>query len=124
MGEKRHQTTVLLIDDNETVLDVVGLLLAQRDYTVLTARDACEAEQIWSQNRGRINAVVSDKWLNEKENSSRLLNSFQKDEPNVPIILMTGYPHQDENARQGFNYLPKPFSPSELFKALDAMLTP
>lgn len=111
-----------MIDDNETILDVLVSILETQGYEVLTARDASEAHETWSGNRNRICAVVSDKWLSETENSNGLLQSFQKDMPNVPIIVMTGYSHNDPNAREGVNYLPKPFSPSELFKALDSMI--
>ncbi|MDB6053745.1 MAG: two component, sigma54 specific, transcriptional regulator, Fis family [Verrucomicrobiales bacterium] len=126
MAELRPKRTVFLIDDNETILDVLGQILEKRDYHVLTARSAREAEEVWRLNRLTINAVVSDKWLSEKENSTAILKLFQQDSPDVPIILMTGYPLQDQEERsrvcEGINYLPKPFSPSDLFQALDFLI--
>jgi DNA-binding NtrC family response regulator len=124
--EARHKRTVFLIDDNETILDVLGQILEKRNYVVLTARTAQEAGLVWRANRGSIQAVVSDKWLSEKENSTALLKEFQLDSPDIPIILMTGYPLQDQEERsrvcEGINYLPKPFSPSDLFQALDFLI--
>jgi two-component system cell cycle sensor histidine kinase/response regulator CckA len=116
--------TVLLIDDDEGILEVLGLILKRRCFDVLTARNQQEAMAVWKQNQSNISFIVSDRFLSLQEDSSRLLTSFKKDCPEIPIVVMSGFPPDDESNLLSFpahRYLTKPFQPFELFDTLASL---
>jgi DNA-binding NtrC family response regulator len=118
--------TVLLIDDDHAIVDVLGHFLQRRGYDTLKAYNAEEAQSLWNIRRATISAVICDKWLNASYTSSELLRGFAQDNPSLPVVIMSGDPYDDTDqkfvVRDGFNYLPKPFEPNDLFELLECAI--
>ncbi len=52
--------TILLVDDQELVIEVVRDILSMLGYTVLTAKSGPEAIVFFEQNKDRVDLVVLD----------------------------------------------------------------
>jgi DNA-binding NtrC family response regulator len=126
MIETASKVCVLLIDDEVTLLEVIGLLLEKRGYEVLIAQSVKEANIIWNLNKHRINVVITDTWLAPDENTKELLSRFKKELPEISILVTSGgLIDEDTTAKwdsRVINYLPKPFDPLVLIEALKQLV--
>ena len=109
--------TVLLVEDDQSVLDLSKAMLEILGYTVLTARSKDLALRIAGEYEGDINLILTDVVMpdmNGKE-LSELVMTFK---PGMKRLYMSGYT-ADVIAYQGVldahvNFLSKPFSLREL----------
>ena len=110
--ESPRQPLVLLAEDEEAVRDVIARLLRSLGCSVLAARHGEEALSLFAAHREQIRLALID--LNmprlDGEPTIRQLRAAQ---PQLPIILMSGYGESDHRSRltdlQLAGYLQKPF---------------
>jgi len=122
--------TVLLVEDDETVLALCATVLQNHGYTVLEAECADEAIEISRGFREPIHLLVSDVVM-PGTNGPALALEIRDARPNIRTLFMSGY--TEETMQQyGFGnhsagFIQKPFSASALAKkvrqVLDAGLT-
>lgn len=118
--------TLLIADDDPTVLTLATLVLERSDYRCLKAASAAEALQILS-NRPEVVALVSD-ILMPGMTGIELGHAVRREKRNLPILLISGFPGADKDDAQGLfqqprvAFLPKPFTPVQLTKAVDSLL--
>jgi two-component system NtrC family sensor kinase len=109
-----QQKTVLLIDDNADVSEVVANMLLELGHEVCRAADSAEAFQKLKQ-RNDIDHVVSDMVLPGSLGGLELARALRKSHPEVPVLLITGYSDKArEGIRDGFVVLKKPFESAQL----------
>lgn len=114
--------TILVVDDDHKIVDLVALYLKRDGYTVLTAHDGREALDI--ARRKRPDLIVLDLLLPELDGADvcRLLRA----ESQVPIIMLTARSTDDDKLRGldlgADDYLTKPFNPRELMARIRAVL--
>ncbi|MGJ5813557.1 ATP-binding protein [Paludibaculum fermentans] len=113
--------TLLLIEDDESVRDLLAGMLRQRGYRVLQARDCDDALQSLASAPGSVNLVISDvimPGINGPEATRRL----RAIEPGLRVMFVTGYSSEDLNLRgiqdQGSLTLEKPFDLDTLARAV------
>jgi DNA-binding NtrC family response regulator len=125
MTDAEHRPCVLLIDDEATLLEMLGMLLKKRGYEVLTASTVSVARIAWTLHKARIAAVISDTWLSSTENTNALLTMFKQEIPDIPIIVTSGFLEGVDATvewnKRRINYLPKPFDTIVMFEALEAL---
>jgi signal transduction histidine kinase/CheY-like chemotaxis protein len=113
--------TILVIDDEPTVLQATAQTLESLGYQVLRARDGVEAVEIYRQHHADIAAVVLDMVMPRLDGRSTY-QALRAIEPSVRVLLMTGYALNEEAQAildagvRGF--LPKPCSPERLSSVL------
>ncbi|MGC8781733.1 MAG: response regulator [Anaerolineae bacterium] len=114
--------TILVVDDDHKIVDLVALYLKRDGYRVLTAYDGRAALEI--ARRSRPDLIVLDLLLPELDGMDvcRLLRA----ESRVPIIMLTAR-STDEDKLRGLDlgaddYLTKPFNPRELMARIRAVL--
>lgn len=117
--------TVLLVEDDASVCELVRAVLSSHGYTVLSARDPQEAESLCEQNRSRIGLLLSDVIL-PKMSGAELSTRLAARNPQMKILFMSGY-IDDSVVRQGIQekevaFLQKPFSPVSLAKKVREVL--
>ena len=102
--------TILLVEDDETVLAMVRSLLTERGYTVIAAHDPLRALQLAADNR--IDLLVTDvvmPGMNGPELHRRLLEAH----PGLQVLFMSGYTDnvvaQHLELKEGVNFIQKPF---------------
>jgi DNA-binding response OmpR family regulator len=114
--------TILVVDDDRKIVDLVSLYLKRDGYSVLTAYDGQEALDV--ARRKQPDLIVLDLLLPELEGTDvcRLLRT----ESHVPIIMLTARSTDDDKLLGldigADDYLTKPFNPRELVARVRAVL--
>jgi two-component system cell cycle sensor histidine kinase/response regulator CckA len=105
--------TVLVVEDDQATRQAVRDTLESLDYRVLEAADGNEALVVYEQHDRDIALVLSDLVMPGMGGGPLLQNLRQRD-PNLKVILMTGYPLEEsgqELLTQGIvAWLAKPFT--------------
>lgn len=97
-GETMNDSpTILVIEDEEVLLDLVMTLLQSEGFSVLGARDGAEAVRIFEERRSEISLVLSDMGL-PVQSGWEVYQRMKEIDPNVKVILATGY--QSEAMKQ------------------------
>lgn len=117
--------TVLVVDDEKNYLLVLDTLLSEEGYEIITAESGIKALQILEESE--LDLVVTDLKM-PKMNGIELLEHIKKNNPDLPVIMMTAYGTIDtaiEAMKKGaYDYITKPFQNEELKlnirKAIDA----
>ena len=114
--------TILVLEDDTAVLELLERLLAMHGYTVLSARTAAEADAIVSQRGAAPDVLLTDIMVGG-DNGVDYARQLKDRLPSVGIMFMTGLAHRAPVAlRSGLGpVLHKPFSARELLRALDAL---
>ena len=114
-----EKKTILIVDDDETILESLKALLEREGYIVDTVETGHEA--IEKSERQFYNLALLDIRLPDME-GTELLTEMRKHTPRTVRIMLTGYPSL-ENAVESVNlradaYLIKPVKREELLKVI------
>lgn len=117
--------SILVVDDDRRVVDLLNIALAAHGYRVVTAADGEEAVRIALGKRPDL--VVLDVRL-PKRSGLEVCEILRQDpdDPHLPIIMVSAA-NEMEARLQGFargadDYLGKPFSPKELIARIRRLL--
>jgi DNA-binding response OmpR family regulator len=124
MAQQADRRTVLVVDDEPTISEVVARYLERAGYATTTAADGLEALRIAGERDPDL--VVLDLMLPELD-GFEVLRRLQADGgERTPVILLTAKGEHDDKLaglrRGADDYIVKPFSPSELVARVDAVL--
>jgi two-component system response regulator PilR (NtrC family) len=106
---------LLVIDDEDSLLEMLCLFLTEQDYDVNRARSAEQArERLAADN---YDLVLCDIMMPDG-NGLQILKEIKADRPQTAVIMMTAYP-SDQAAVEAmkigaYNYVAKPFNLDEL----------
>ncbi|MDR4887704.1 response regulator transcription factor [Fredinandcohnia sp. QZ13] len=114
--------TILLVDDDPNILQLVRIHLAEQGYRVLQAKDGMAALDILKKEP--CDLAVVDVMMPYMDGYT--LTKEIREHYDIPIILLTAK-SQIEDKEQGFqagtdDYLVKPFEPKELSFRIKALL--
>jgi two-component system phosphate regulon response regulator PhoB len=117
--------TILIVDDEAPIRDMLRVALEMADYRCIEAEDAQQAHAIIVDEKP--NLILLD-WMLPGTSGIELARRLKKDEltASIPIIMLTAKGEED-NKVQGLetgadDYITKPFSPRELVARLKAVL--
>ncbi|PID41624.1 MAG: phosphate regulon transcriptional regulatory protein PhoB [Proteobacteria bacterium] len=117
--------TVLIVDDETSIREMIAVALEMADYHCLEAGNALEAHSIIVDRKPDL--VLLD-WMLPGATGIELARRLKRDESTaeIPIIMLTAKAEED-NKIQGLevgadDYITKPFSPRELVARLKAVL--
>ena len=121
--EQQGRPTILLVDDEPAILDILKEYLKQNRYRSVVATSAEEALELFGNNR--IDAVVTDIML-PKMDGIELMKKIKEQNPNMPVIVITGFSGrftpQDVIAMGADGFFAKPFNNIELSYKLRTIL--
>ncbi len=110
--------TVLLVEDESGLRQLLQRVLTRGGYTVLTAGDGAAAEALLKSHPDRIDLLVTDVLL-PGARGTELADSAERSNPQTKVLLISGYSEETiaEAGRLGASraFLGKPFS-LELFQ--------
>ena len=120
---KQGKKTILVVDDDETVLKSISKYLASKGYGVETATNGREAME--KSEKCFINLAILDIRLPDMD-GTELLTRMSETEPKMKKIMLTGYPSL-ENAAESVNkqadaYILKPVDLKKLFRVIEEKL--
>jgi two-component system, cell cycle sensor histidine kinase and response regulator CckA len=108
--------TILVVDDQDLVRDVVRIALEEAGYRVLQAASPSGALELAEHDRD-IDMLLVDVVMPEMdafELAARLSGGL----PGVKVLYMSGY----TDAREEGHFIQKPFSPSQLVATVESIL--
>ena len=117
--------TILVVEDEKRVLDVVRRVLEGQGYNVLTASRPEEAVALFTKMGGGISLLLTDLVM-PGFGGRRLYATLHQNSPDLKVLYMSGYP--ERAASHGVRpspdepYMQKPFGPEELARAVREIL--
>ena len=116
---------VLVVEDDETVRELVCAVLAERGYEVLCAPHGSEALRLAEEYPGKIDLMLSD-IIMPQMHGPQLARELQSIRPNTKVLFVSGYSDSDISD-QGIlapdvRFLEKPFTPETLGKKVREVL--
>ncbi len=119
----KKSANLLLVDDDPSLLKLLGMRLSSEGFSVQTAESGPEALRLLQ--REKIDLVISDLRMDEM-NGLALFNEVQKQQPGMPVIILTAHgsiPEAVSATQQGvFSFLTKPVDRDALYSAIDQAL--
>ncbi len=109
--------TVLLVEDEKPLREIMTRVLQSHGYTVLAAKDGAEALQLCQRNEKRFKLMISDVMIPGVKGID-LANKVKEMNPGISIIFISGYAGDvigDHGILESdINFMPKPFDPDKL----------
>jgi len=111
----KNSITVLVVDDEEMMRNLLEKILKREGYQVVAAGDGIEALDLL--RRQQISLVISDMKM-PRMNGLQLLKRIKADYPEVRVIIMTAYGDtytiKDALLLGADEYITKPFKSHEI----------
>ena len=119
----QEKSRILVIDDDESIREVLTILLESEGYIVDTAEDGKQAIEKTSHNF--YNLAIVDYRLPDAEGTF-LIKKFKETTPKMIKIMLTGYP-STKNAIDAVNnhahaFIQKPIDPASLISKVEELL--
>ena len=119
----RGDETVLLVEDDDRLLRLGRATLEALGYEVLCAGNGMEALELESEHA--VDLVLTDVVM-PTLGGFELAGILRESRPALPILFMSGYPTagalKQVAVPEGAQFLPKPFKPAELARAVRSAL--
>jgi len=90
--------TVLLVDDEETVIGIGAEMLKELGFDVLTAMDGREALEVFAQHQEKICCIILDLTMPHLD-GEQTFRELRQLKPDVKVIMSSGYNEQEINQR-------------------------
>ncbi|GAB4370660.1 MAG: hypothetical protein Kow0042_13030 [Calditrichia bacterium] len=123
--ELRGSETILLVEDDPSVLELTRIALSEYGYTVLSATNGEEALRIHRQYSGTIDLLLTDVIM-PSMGGKELAEKMLEENPQLKIIYISGY---TDNAiahygvlEEGVEFVEKPYSHLKLIKRIRQVL--
>ncbi len=118
--------TILLVEDEEGVRKIAQTALESYGYKVLSAESAEAGLQVFMDNEGNIDLLLSDLVM-PGMNGRQLAKKLRETQPELRVLYISGYT-SDLYVQQGVlnstdAFLAKPFHPSTLAKKVRSVLS-
>jgi len=123
--------TILLVEDEKAVRELVARVLEKHGYRVLQAATGGEAVDIWRGHKKDVALLLTDLVMPENMNGRELAEKLWAERADLKVIFSSGYSAdivgKDFKLEPELNYLQKPYQPQTLILAvrrcLDGMPT-
>jgi len=114
--------TILLVEDERPVRELVARVLEKHGYQVLQAATGVEAVEIWRGHKKDIALLLTDLVMPENMNGRELAEKLRADRADLKVIFSSGYSAdivgKDFKLEPNLNFLQKPYQPQTLILAV------
>ena len=121
----RLEGTILIVDDEEMLRDVLRYQIEKMGLKVLEAQDGQEALEVYRQHQREITLVILDYKMPKLDGVEALI-ALRKFDPQVRAILSSGYPAKEafkgDDALGWSGFIQKPYQPKELAETIRNLL--
>ncbi|MBI5181169.1 MAG: response regulator [Nitrospirae bacterium] len=118
---KGGKETILLAEDELEVRRLVKTVLEEFGYKVIEAVDGDDAINRFKENKDEIDIVILDVIM-PKKNGREAYNELKNIKPDIKTIFISGYTEDiiknEDIVENGFNFIAKPVSPTDLLKRI------
>ena len=116
-----HGETILVVDDEVGVREIIQVTLEAHGYRVLTAGDGTEAVAIFATRRQQVKVVVVDVMMPYMDGAATV-RALHKLEPNMQFIAISGLMDNEKIAEMSslgnITFLAKPFTTEQILTVL------
>jgi PAS domain S-box-containing protein len=114
---ERGEGLILVVEDEQTVLDLAAISLRSQGYDVLTASGPLEALKIFDRAGEKIDLILTDVMMPDMS-GSEMAQKMRLKHPDIKVLFMSGYSEEklsplDFQGEQ-LRFMTKPFSPADL----------
>ncbi len=116
---------IMVVDDEEVIRNMVKDFLSDKGYEIILASNGPEALDKFRQNEGKVDLVLLDLVLPEK-NGMEILEDLRQINPRVKAILTSGY---NQNITENIldkdltSFLQKPFRIATLIQKIKELMS-
>jgi len=117
--------TILLVDDEQSVLDAVGNMLKHLGYTIRTAADGKTAVALFEAEYHDIDLIILDMVM-PGMGGKEAFQHFKQIDPDAKVLLCSGFTANTKTAdfiAEGcLGFIQKPFSFNQLSQKISSVL--
>jgi DNA-binding response OmpR family regulator len=117
--------TILLVEDDEMVRDMVARILTDKGYRVFTAPDGKAGLATYQEHSGEIHLLLTDMIL-PKLSGRELARRLREHNPRLKVLYMSGYTEkavvEPGGLPGGAAFMAKPFSVPDLLARVRQVL--
>jgi two-component system, cell cycle sensor histidine kinase and response regulator CckA len=114
--------TILVVEDEPVLRDMAQVILQECGYRVLEASTGVEALQVWSQQDGPVDLLLTDMVMPDGISGMELAQRLLSHKPSLKIIFTSGYNVDELDTdfirKGGATFLQKPYTRFTLAKAV------
>ena len=119
MAEERRAANILVVDDEESMCQVLEIMLSREGYRVTVAQSGREAIRILEKQR--FDLLLSDMKLGDTT-GLEVFKAAKKKDPNALMIMISAFASAETAVEAmnlgAYDYVPKPFDNEELRQAV------
>jgi PAS domain S-box-containing protein len=105
--------TILVVEDEEPVRELVCKVLTAYGYNVLEAISGTKAIELWKKSKEQVDLLLTDVVLPDELNGRELAERLRKSRPQLKVIFSSGYSQdimgKDFTPQKGQVFLQKPY---------------
>jgi two-component system cell cycle sensor histidine kinase/response regulator CckA len=113
--------TILVVEDEPAVRQLVAAALERAGYRVFEARDGETALSLFNENEAAIDLLVTDLRMPQMD-GAELVRLLRARAPTLKVICVSGYPGTGIDLTVTGHYLAKPFSKADLLNKVREVL--
>jgi PAS domain S-box-containing protein len=110
--------TILVVEDETPVRELVCKLLTGYGYHVLRAETGVKALDLWRHRKEKIDLLLTDLVMPDRLSGRELADELRADVPDLKVIFMSGHSPEvagkDFALQPGLHYLQKPYDSKKL----------
>jgi CheY-like chemotaxis protein len=118
--------TILLVEDEPALRELVQEILQKKGYAVLEAATGAQALEVWRQHQDDIDLLLTDMMMPEGVSGRELAEKVLADRPDLKVIFTSGYSIDVVSPgftfKQGQTFLQKPYQPETLAQTVREVL--
>jgi DNA-binding NtrC family response regulator len=125
-GDVENRKTILIVDDNDEIVELVKCMLSLEGYEII---DGCSGEDALYLNERYpfpIHVLLTDIRMSPNMNGCDLAHAMRIVRPGIKIIYMSAFTEDlrvgDEVAGGQAHFLRKPFTQKDLLRTVDEVL--
>lgn len=127
-GREHNRATILVADDEPSVLGLMTTVLRALGHDVLPAPGGDEALRVFESRAGAVDLLLTDIRMEPSMNGDELARRIRGLRPETPVLFVSGHTHGHEAvAREVLEhkalFLAKPFTPSTLGRMVEEALS-
>jgi CheY-like chemotaxis protein len=121
---RRMPITVLLVEDDDAVREVMRAMLESQGYAVVDADTASEARDLFDRDPAAIDVLITDVKM-PRMSGQTLAEHLIAANPNLPVVFISGHPDAIDASDlrgPGRRVVAKPFESAELLGAVNELV--
>ena len=113
--------TIVTIDDEPLILEVVNLFLRSKGYAVQSHSTPYSVDLDWMIEH--CDLLICDVQLNQHKDGLEYCSEWNKKGLQCPILIISGFMKNPDKFRQQWSFLKKPFNRRQLLTEVERLLT-